>query len=95
MKCKTYWRITHDIIGIDVQRCLKGCDGVQILCLGNTASHQAQQILGSLSVHKPFDIIAIDIWITGGDNSKLVQSSRCFEVDASELKTRFEQMEIG
>ena len=38
--------------------------------LGNNISHQAQQILGSLSMDEPFDIIAIDIWIPGVNLTK-------------------------
>ena len=68
---KTYWRIAAryywPTMYEDVKRAVTECGHC---ILGNNVSHQAQHILGSLSVDEPFDIIAIDIWIPGITLSK-------------------------
>ena len=68
---KTYWRIAARYywpsMYEDVRKAVTECGHC---ILGNNVSHQAQQILGSLSVDEPFDIIAIDIWIPGVTYSK-------------------------
>jgi Integrase zinc binding domain len=69
---KTYWRIDARYywpsMYSDVRRAVLECGHC---ILGNNTSHQAQQILGSLSMDdEPFDIIAIDIWIPGATKAK-------------------------
>jgi Integrase zinc binding domain len=69
---KTYWRIAAryywPTMYSDMRKAVTEC-GHYIL--GNNTSHQAQQILGSLSFDdKPFDIISVDIWIPGVTFSK-------------------------
>ena len=47
----------------DVKAAVTGCGHCVV---ANNVSHQAQHILGSLSMdEEPFDIILIDIWIPG------------------------------
>ena len=63
---KTYWRVAARYwwpnMYEDVKRAVLDCGHC---ILGNNVSHRAQQILGSLALDEPFDIIAIDIWIPG------------------------------
>jgi hypothetical protein len=63
---KTYWRIAARYwwpsMYEDVRKAVTECGHC---ILGNNVSHQAQQILGSLTTDEPFDIIAMDIWIPG------------------------------
>lgn len=59
---KTYWRIAARFwkpeMSKDVRRAVLYCAHCIV---ANTASHhQAQQILGALSMHEPFDIISMD-----------------------------------
>ena len=68
---KTYWRIAARYywpsMYEDVRKAVTQCGHC---VLGNNVSHQAQQILGSLSTDEPFDIIAVDMWIPGVTLSK-------------------------
>ena len=64
---KTYWRIAAryywPTMYADVKAAVTGCGHCVV---ANNVSHQAQHILGSLTMdEEPFDIISIDIWIPG------------------------------
>ena len=80
---KTYWRIAAryywPTMYDDIRRAVLECGHC---ILGNNVSHKAQQILGSLSVDEPFDIIAIDIWIPG-----VTLAKNALLPDRSEIKT--------
>jgi hypothetical protein len=64
--CKTYWRIAARFwwpnMSKDVRKAVLECAHCRE---ANTASHQAQQILGALSMDEPFDIISMDMWCRG------------------------------
>jgi hypothetical protein len=68
---KTYWRIAARYfwpgMHSDIKKAVTECGHC---VLGNNVSHQAQQILGRLSVDEPFDVIAIDIWVPGVTDKK-------------------------
>ena len=63
---KTYWRIAARFwwpeMSTDVRKAVLECAHCRV---ANAASHQAQQILGALSMDEPFDIISMDVWHPG------------------------------
>ncbi len=68
---KTFWRIAARYYWPTMYKDIRQAEVECGHCiLGNNVSHQAQQILGSLTTDEPFDIISIDIWIPGVTLSK-------------------------
>ena len=63
---KTYWHIAARFwwpeMSRDIQKAVLECAHCRV---ANVASHQAQQIIGALSMDEPFDIISMDIWYPG------------------------------
>jgi hypothetical protein len=63
---KTYWRIAARFwwpqMSRDIRNAVLDCAHCRV---ANAASHQAQQVLGVLSIDEPFDIISMDVWHLG------------------------------
>ena len=63
---KMYWRIAARFwwpeMSTDVRKAVIECAHCRV---ANAASHQAQQILGALTMDEPFDIISMDVWHPG------------------------------
>ena len=63
---KTYWRIAARFwwpaMSVDIRRAVLECAHCRV---ANASSHQAQQIIGALSMDEPFDTISMDVWHPG------------------------------
>jgi hypothetical protein len=68
---KTYWRIAVRFwwpgMSTDVKEAVLKCGHCRV---ANATSHEAQQILGALTVDEPFDVITIDVWYPGKTDNK-------------------------
>jgi hypothetical protein len=64
--CKTHWRITARFwwpeMSRDIRKAALECAHCRV---ANAASHQAQQIIGALSMDEPFDVMSMDMWCPG------------------------------
>jgi hypothetical protein len=63
---KMYWRIAARFwwpeMSRDIRQAVLNCAHCRV---ANMASHEAQQVIGALSMDEPFDVISMDIWHPG------------------------------